>query len=136
MAVVQLFVWSNAAIAVAYYVIPFSLVNIVRKRKDLVFDWMLVLFGVFILACGTTHVLDIWTLWHPMYRLQVLIEALTALASLGTCVLLIRLTPQILQIPSPASLLGEISNRKAAELEVRKLNGELDERVRDRTAAV
>ncbi len=131
---VQSFIWANAAIAFAYYLIPITLVQIVRKRKDLVFDWMFILFGVFILACGTTHLLDIWTLWHPMYRLQAVTEALTAVASLATSILLIRLVPQIMQIPSPEVLKAEISDRKAAESEVRKLNVELEARIRDRTS--
>ncbi|MBV8864046.1 MAG: hypothetical protein JO210_01450, partial [Acidobacteriaceae bacterium] len=126
--VVQLFIWANAAIALAYYVIPFTLIRIVRKRRDIVFDWMLVLFGAFILACGTTHLLDIWTLWHPMYRLQALVDFLTAVTSVATSVLLIRLIPQIMQIPSPKLLREEIAERKAAESETRKLNAELEQR--------
>src|ERR1700704_1042271 len=39
----------------------------VRKRKDLPFNWIFVMFGVFILSCGTTHVMEIWTLWHGTY---------------------------------------------------------------------
>lgn len=135
-ALVQLFIWANAIIALAYYLIPLTLVRIVKKRKDIVFDWMFVLFGVFILACGTTHLLDIWTLWHPMYRLQALMDVLTAMASLGTSILLIRLIPQIMRIPSPELLRGEIAERMAAELEIRKLNGELEERIQDRTSAL
>ncbi len=135
-AVVQLFIWANAIIAFAYYLIPFTLVRIVKKRKDIVFDWMFVLFGIFILACGTTHLLDIWTLWHPMYRLQALVDALTAIASLGTSILLIRLIPQIMRIPSPELLRGEIADRKLAEAESRKLNAELEARIQERTSAL
>lgn len=135
-AVVQLLIWSNAIIAIAYYLIPLTLVRIVRKRKDIAFDWMFMLFGVFILACGTTHLLDIWTLWHPMYRLQALVDVLTAVASLGTSILLIRLIPQIMRIPSPELLRGQIAERLAAESEIRKLNGELEERIQDRTSAL
>ncbi len=132
--VVQSFVWANAVIALAYYLIPFTLLRIVRKRKDIAFDWMFVLFGIFILACGTTHLLDIWTLWHPMYRLQALVDAITAVASLATSILLIRLLPQIMRIPSPDLLRAEISDRKAAESEIRKLNAQLEQRIGERTS--
>ncbi len=135
-AVVQLFVWANATIALAYYLIPLTLIRIVRKRTDIVFDWMFVLFGVFILACGTTHLLDIWTLWHPMYRLQALVDVLTAVASIGTSILLIRLIPQIMEIPSPELMRVEIAERKAAESGTRRLNAELEERIQDRTFAL
>ncbi|MDQ2841370.1 MAG: ATP-binding protein [Acidobacteriota bacterium] len=135
-AVIFLFVWANAVIGAAYYVIPFTLLQIVRKRRDIVFDWMFLLFGAFILACGTTHWLEIWTLWHPMYRLQALVDALTAVISLATSILLIRLMPKILQIPSPELLRYEISERKAAESEIRVLNAALEERVRERTSAL
>ena len=135
-AVISLFVWANAVIGAAYYVIPFTLLRIVRKRRDIAFDWMFLLFGAFILACGTTHWLEIWTLWHPMYRLQALVDALTAAISLATSILLIRLMPKILQIPSPELLRHEISERKAAESEIRVLNAELEARVRERTSAL
>ena len=63
-AIVWLQVISNSLIAIAYYSIPLTLLYFVRQRKDLVFPWMFVLFGTFIVLCGTTHILQIWTLWH------------------------------------------------------------------------
>jgi hypothetical protein len=27
------------------------------------------LFGVFIVACGMTHLMDVWNLWHAQYWL-------------------------------------------------------------------
>ena len=53
-----------------YYVVaavPFALVFFVLRRRDLAFPGVFLLFGVFILACGTTHLMGIWTLWHPDY---------------------------------------------------------------------
>jgi hypothetical protein len=64
--VIWLHVSSDALIALAYFIIPFALIYFVRKRKDLAFNWMFVLFGIFILACGTTHILGIVTLWAPV----------------------------------------------------------------------
>ncbi len=60
------------------------------------------MFAAFILACGTTHFLEIWVLWHPEYRLQGLMKALTAAISLATAVALWRLVPQALALPTPA----------------------------------
>jgi PAS domain S-box-containing protein len=95
---------SDALITLAYLTIPVTLICIVRKRKDLPFDWMWFCFGVFILACGTTHGLEIWTLWTPTYWLLGWTKAVTAAASVTTAILLVKLIPQLLAIPSSASL--------------------------------
>jgi len=62
--VIWLHVISDAVIALAYYSIPLTLIYFVRKRKDLVFDWMFVCFAIFIVACGTTHAMEILNIWH------------------------------------------------------------------------
>ncbi len=131
--VIWLHVVSDALIAASYFLIPFLLVRIVRRRRDLVFSWMFVLFGAFILSCGMTHVLAIWTLWHPIYRFEGLIKAITALASLPTALLLVRLTPQVVALPSPQQLHMEIEERERAEAAVRQLNRDLESRIAERT---
>lgn len=74
------------------------------RRRDLVFRWMFVMFGIFILGCGTTHVMGIWTLWHPDYAVDGLVKALTALVSIATAIMLWPLVPQALALPSPGQL--------------------------------
>ena len=64
--VLWLHVVSDAVIALSYFLIPFTLIYLVRARRDFDFRWMAVLFGTFILSCGTTHVFGIVTLWHPL----------------------------------------------------------------------
>ena len=95
---------SDFLIATAYFVIPFTLINFVRKRRDLPFNWMFVCFGIFILACGMTHVMEIITLWKPYYWVSGIVKAITALASVPTAILLIRLIPQAVNFPGPAVL--------------------------------
>ncbi|WGV28863.1 hybrid sensor histidine kinase/response regulator [Halotia branconii] len=95
---------SDALIAVAYYSIPTTLFYFVRKRQDLPFDWIFLLFSAFIVACGTTHILEIWTLWHPTYWLSGLVKAVTAIISVITAIELVPLVPQALALPSPAQL--------------------------------
>jgi PAS domain S-box-containing protein len=111
---------SDAFIVLAYYSIPFTLVYFARKRKDLQFHWMFVCFAVFILACGTTHLMEIWNIWHASYWLSGSIKALTALASVPTAILLVKLVPHALALPSPSAL--------------QKAHDELELRVRERTA--
>jgi two-component system cell cycle sensor histidine kinase/response regulator CckA len=127
--ILWLHVTSDALIALSYLLIPFTLIYLLRVRRDLDFRWMAGLFGLFILSCGATHVLGIVTLWHPVYRLEGLVKAITAAASLPTAVLLIWLTPQAIALPSPRQL-------QAANAEVLRLNAELERRVDERTAAL
>jgi signal transduction histidine kinase len=101
---VWLNILSDATIALAYYSIPVLLIYFVSKRKDLPFNWVFLLFGAFIIACGTGHLLDIWTLWHPIYWVSSTLKALTAVISLVTAIQLIPLLPKILALPSPARL--------------------------------
>jgi PAS domain S-box-containing protein len=132
---------SDAVIALSYYSIPFVLLYFAMRRRDLVFRWMFVMFGIFILGCGTTHVMGIWTLWNPDYGIDGLVKALTALVSIATAIMLWPLVPQVLALPSPGQLAQanrelnrEIAERRQAEAAARQLNDELEERVRARTA--
>ena len=95
---------SDALIAAAYFSIPLALVRFVRARRDIAFGWIIWLFALFILACGTSHLMGIWNLWHGDYGVEGLVKAITAAASLPTAFLLWRLVPQALAIPSPMQL--------------------------------
>ena len=138
--ILWLHVISDGLTAASYFVIPFGLLRLWRKREDLDFHWMFLLFGAFILACGTTHAMSIWTLWTPMYRLEGVIKAATAFASVPTALLLVRLLPQLIALPSPAQLAlvnqalqEQIAERIAAEDRVKSLNEVLEIRVAQRT---
>src|SRR5258707_482754 len=89
--VLWLHIVSDSLIALAYFSIPFTLLYFVRKRRDLQFHWMFVCFAVFIVACGTTHLMEILVIWRPTYWLSGSVKAITALASVPTAVLLVRL---------------------------------------------
>ncbi len=101
---IWLHVGSDALIAMAYFSIPFALAIFVSKRRDLKFGWVYWAFGVFILACGLTHVLSIYTLWVPIYGIEGLVKAATAAASIFTAGALWPLLPKLLTIPSPFEL--------------------------------
>ncbi|MEQ9368130.1 MAG: GAF domain-containing protein [Coleofasciculus chthonoplastes F3-SA18-01] len=104
--------------ALAYYSIPLTLTYFVTKRSDVPFNWIFLLFSGFIIACGTTHIMEIWTLWHPNYWLSGWIKAVTALISVVTAGELVRLLPQALTIPSTAQLEAEIKKRQKAQAEL------------------
>jgi signal transduction histidine kinase len=103
-AVIWLHVVSDALITISYYSIPLTLVYFVRRRKDLAFHWMFLLFAGFIVACGTTHLMEILNIWHPTYWLSGCIKAFTAIVSVLTAILLVRLIPKALALPSPEQL--------------------------------
>lgn len=117
--ILWLHVASDFTIGLAYYLIPLALFQFVRKRQDLVFNWMFLLFAGFILACGTTHFMSIWTMWHGTYRLDGVIKLITAIISMVTAVLLYPLIPRALQLRSPRQLEAEV-RRRTRELNMRK----------------
>src|SRR4030081_2213776 len=102
--IVWLHAISDSVITLSYYMIPIGLVYFVRKRRDLPFHWMFLLFGLFIFGCGTTHLMEVWTLWHGTYRLAGVIKAVTAAASVVTAALFVPLIPRALALPSPAQM--------------------------------
>ncbi|MFZ2855684.1 MAG: ATP-binding protein [Rhodocyclaceae bacterium] len=123
--------WLNIAadsiIALAYMSIPVTLIYFIRKRKDLPFNWMFGAFGIFILACGATHLMDIWTIWNPAYWLAGSIKAVTAMASIVTAVLLVKLVPTALRIPSQEQLTSLNNELTIANAELQQANRRLEE---------
>lgn len=102
--VLWLNVVSDGLIALAYFSIPLTLFYFFLKRRDAPFNWMFLMFAAFILGCGATHAMEVWTVWHGTYRLAGIIKAFTAAASVATAVLLVRLVPRALVMPSPRQL--------------------------------
>ena len=123
---------SDSVIALVYYSIPVILVYFVHKRKDLPFKWILVLFGAFIVSCGTTHIMDVWTLWHPIYWVSSFIKVITAIVSTYTAIALLPIIPQALALPSPSQLeaanlqlkltLKELANTQTQLIQTEKMS--------------
>lgn len=140
---VGLHVIADALIGLSYYSIPLLLIYFVRQVEDLPFKGIFILFGAFILSCGTTHLGEIWTLWHPNYWIYGVLKAITALISLYTTLSLIPLIPKALHLPSPQQVaalnhqlqeqivIGEDAKQKLFEL-----NQELEQRVQEKTSAL
>jgi two-component system sensor kinase FixL len=125
--IVWLHAVSDGLITLAYAFIPLALVYFVRKRRDLPFHWIFFMFGVFIFGCGTTHAMEIWTLWHGTYRLAGVIKAITAAASLATAAAFVPLIPRALALPSPTQL-------RQVNLDLTAARAELEDKVQQRTA--
>ena len=54
--VLWLHVIADATITLSYFTIPFALAYFVKRRTDLPFKSAFVMFGLFIMLCGFTHV--------------------------------------------------------------------------------
>lgn len=126
-------VGSDIVIALAYYSIPLALLILIRKRKDITFNWIFVCFAAFIFLCGTTHLVSILTVWHGTYRLEGLIKVLTAIVSALTAGILWPLLPRILTLPSLSELEAELALRKQSEGIILETNFELEARIAERT---
>jgi len=139
--IVWLHAISDSTIMLSYYLIPLALVYFVRKRRDLPFHWMFLMFGIFIFGCGTTHLMEVWTLWHGTYRLAGVIKAVTAVSSVATAALFVHLVPEAVALPSPAQLRAanqdlerEIQERRRAQRALHRAYDEVETMVRARTA--
>lgn len=123
---VSLHLVSDFLIALAYMFIPFTLIKFVRLRKDIPFHWMFVCFGTFIVACGATHAMEIWTLWKPDYWIAGAVKAVTAAASVPTAILLARLLPQALELPTPEQWRRAHEDLRRAHSVLQDANAELE----------
>jgi PAS domain S-box-containing protein len=135
-----LYIVSDSLITLAYYSIPIALIYFVRKRRDLAFKRVFLFFAVFIIACGTTHLMALWTLWSPLYWLDAAVKAVTAAASVVTAVALWPLIPKALALPSPAQLEAanlalqeEVRERHRAQEALHAAYDEMEGRVCERT---
>jgi PAS domain S-box-containing protein len=132
---------SDGLIALSYYSIPAALLYFAARRDDVVFRSVLILFVVFILACGTTHVMDVLTLWDPLYGAAAIAKVVTAIASVTTAVMIWFLMPAALAMPSARQLeranerlATETAGHRAARLRAEELAAQFEARVSERTA--
>lgn len=129
-----LHIFSDLGVWSAYLAIPMVLGYFILRKRNMPFRFVFVLFGAFIFACGTTHLMEAIIFWWPGYRLAGVIKLLTAVVSWGTVAALIPITPLALAMRAPQELEQEIAERERAEAALKRLHAELEDRVRQRTA--
>jgi PAS domain S-box-containing protein len=136
-----LHVVSDSLIAISYLSIPVTLVYFIRKRRDIPFSSIFLCSGAFIVACGATHAMEVWTIWVPSYWMAGAVKAFAAFASLSTAIVLIQVTPKALALPGTQwlvdlneKLTAEVALRGRVETDLRHLSEELERRVTERTA--
>ncbi len=112
--------WSDLLIGVSYVVISFALAALVhRARRDIPFSAAFVAFGLFIITCGLTHFMEVWTLWEPVYWLSGGVKVVTAAASVATAVAMPFMLPRVHATIREAKLSREreVAAARAAALE-------------------
>jgi diguanylate cyclase (GGDEF)-like protein/PAS domain S-box-containing protein len=137
------FVISDLIIFLAYFTIPLALVHLVRKRIDLQFNNIFILFSLFIFACGATHLIDIINIWQPVYWLNAGMKVATAIFSAITAITVWRLMPLALTMTSSKQLeetidrlKDEIAQKVITRQALEKLTAELESIVDERTKAL
>jgi hypothetical protein len=79
----------NAIIALSYFALSASLFYSATRRKSIEANvsGLMYVFGMFIFACGCTHVMDIVTLWNPWYNAKAMVLLVTGSISAISAVL-------------------------------------------------
>lgn len=111
-----LYICSDIAIWAAYFVIPVFLIIFLRKKPNIPLPSIFWLFGVFILLCGLTHLMDAIIFWWPAYRLSAIIRFLTAIISWITVISIYKFFPVALALRTPKEFDIELAERKKSEL--------------------
>jgi signal transduction histidine kinase/ActR/RegA family two-component response regulator len=134
---------SDTLIGLSYTAISLTLAYLVYRARDTIpFGWVFLAFGTFIIACGATHFMEVWTLWQPAYWLAGDIKLLTALASVATAVVLPPLVPRVLALVEAERLAEErrlkLDERTALlkEAEAARMQAEQANRTKDQFLAV
>ena len=116
-ALVTSHVGADLLIGVAYVAISMTLAYLVyRVRHLLPFHWMFLAFGLFILTCGATHFMDVWTLWFADFWASAALKIVTAVASVATALALPPVIPQVVRLLHAAN----VSEQRGAQLEAER----------------
>ncbi len=120
-ALVSINVISDFFIFASYLAISLTLAYVVIKVKEIPFQKIWLAFGTFIVACGFTHFMEIINVWTPTYWLTGLVKIVTAIASLGTAIILPFVFPKIRDLARGAVLLRTQNALKESELLYRQI---------------
>jgi two-component system cell cycle sensor histidine kinase/response regulator CckA len=141
--------WTHAIadtlIGLAYVAISATLAYLIhRGRSDLPFHGLFFAFAVFIVACGSSHLIEAITVWIPVYVLSAAIKVVTALSSIATAVMLPFVVPDVLSLLQRARTSEErrvllestLLERDAAQDALKESYLVSEQKVLDRTAQI
>lgn len=113
---------ADLVIWLAYTSIPIALLVIIRKKKDVLpYPILWVMFSLFIISCGLTHLMEAFIFWWPAYRLLGLLKVITAVVSALTVLILLPKLNRILSLKPVEYVDQEVADAKVRmELEKQK----------------
>ena len=138
-------VTTDSLIGISYVAISGTLAYLVyRGRRDIPFHWMFLAFGLFIIACGATHFVEVMTVWIPVYVFSAGVKVFTALASIATAIVLPTKVPEALGLIRKARESAEyqhalelaLAERDQAQAALEAINRRLEHQVQERTSKV
>ncbi|CAI5522426.1 unnamed protein product, partial [Closterium sp. Naga37s-1] len=107
---------SDFLIALSYLSIPLELAYFTLRARNFSHRWVMLLFSLFIVLCGLTHLVNVWTYGaHPrqLSVVQTVLKVLCAAVSWGTAFVLFTIIPSLLKFK-----VRELSlQHKAAQLD-------------------
>ncbi|GER24712.1 ethylene receptor [Striga asiatica] len=107
---------SDFLIAVAYFSIPLELIYFVHRSSFFPYRWVLIQFGAFIILCGATHLINLWTFSLHSKTVAIVMTVAkisTAAVSCVTALMLVHIIPDLLSVKTRESFL----RNKAEELD-------------------
>ncbi|XP_026661720.1 ethylene receptor 2-like isoform X2 [Phoenix dactylifera] len=130
---------SDFLIAAAYFSIPLELIYFAACSNLFPFKWIVFQFGAFIVLCGLTHMLNVFTYGPHSFLLMLSLTVskfFTALVSFATAITLLTLIPQLLRVKVRENFLrikareldrevGKMKRQKEATWHVRMLTQEI-----------
>ena len=111
--------FSDIMISFAYFFITLELLYFANRSKISSYTRVLLLFGAFILLCGATHFINLWTVSNhskTVAKLMAVTKFSTAVVSSVTAIMLVHIIPDLLSLKRHEVIL----KRKAEELDKEK----------------
>lgn len=126
---------SDGVIAFSLLLIAAALIYLYRRRgeSNTGESTLTTLFILFIAAIGLSHLASLAGLWTPSAAVEAALKALAALLALTTAIVIWKLAPELLRLPSRDRLQAEVAAHLRTFEELKAARQQLEERVEART---